>query len=337
MTNLQLNKYFKIWHISLIISLLLLVSIGGLTRLTNSGLSITNWEIFKGILPPFNKNSWDNYFALYKSIPQYKELNLGMSFESFKYIFWWEYIHRLLARIVSLIFFLPLIFFLYKKYIDRKNIVFYILILSLFLFQGFLGWYMVKSGLSVNIDVSHFRLAAHLSGAIIIITLIFWSYLNLKNQNLNIKNFQNKGIVFLLVFLIFIQIIFGAFTSGLDAGYIYQTWPLMNLSFVADEISFGSFFSTEIFFDRAHIQLIHRLNAYLIFSIFIFLYVRSFNKIRRLLHVPFFFLLLQVILGIFTLVSGVNIYLAALHQLASIFLVMSFLSLIFRLKNNFSC
>ena len=337
MTNLQLNKYFKIWHIILLTSLLLLVSIGGFTRLTNSGLSITNWEIFKGILPPFNKKSWDDYFALYKSIPQYKELNLGMSLESFKYIFWWEYIHRLLARIVSLIFFLPLVFFLYKKYINKKNILFYILILFLFLFQGFLGWYMVKSGLSVNIDVSHFRLAAHLSGAIIIITLIFWSYLNLKDQNLTIKNFKNRSIIFLLVFLIFIQIIFGAFTSGLDAGYIYQTWPLMNLSFVADEVSFGSFFSTEIFFDRAHIQLIHRLNAYLIFSIFVFLYVRSFKELKRLLRVPFFLLLLQIILGILTLITGVNIYLAALHQLTSILLVMSFLSLIFRLKNNFSC
>lgn len=336
MTNLQLNKYFKTWHIILLSSLLLLVSIGGFTRLTNSGLSITNWEIFKGILPPLNNKSWDNYFSLYKSIPQYKELNLGMSLESFKYIFWWEYIHRLLARAVSLIFFLPLVFFLYKKYIDRKNIFFYILIFFLFLFQGFLGWYMVKSGLSVNIDVSHFRLAAHLSGAIIIIALIYWSYLNLENQNLTIKNFDNNGVVFLLVFLIFIQIIFGAFTSGLDAGYIYQTWPLMNLHFVADEVSFGSFFSAEIFFDRAHIQLVHRLNAYVIFFIFVYLYFKSFKELKKLLYVPFFFLLLQIILGILTLVSGVNIYLAALHQLTSILLVMSFLSLIFSLKNNFS-
>ena len=146
MANLQLNKYFKIWHLALLtVSCNIIYCFNMITYATKK--SITNWEIFKGILPPFNKKSWDEYFALYKSIPQYKELNLGMSLESFKYIFWWEYIHRLLARIVSLIFFLPLVFFLYKKHINKKNILFYILILFLFLFQGFLGWYMVKSGL----------------------------------------------------------------------------------------------------------------------------------------------------------------------------------------------
>ena len=268
MTNLQLNKYFKIWHLTLLFSLILLVIIGGFTRLTHSGLSITSWEIFKGIFPPLSDKSWNDYFSLYKAIPQYKELNLGMSLDSFKYIFWWEYIHRLLARFVSLLYFLPLSFFLYKKYIYRKNISYYFLIAFLFLFQGFLGWYMVKSGLSVNIDVSHFRLAAHLSGAIVIISLIYWSYLNIENQELFINFFQHKNIFFLLIGLIFIQIIFGAFTSGLDAGYIYQTWPLMNLNFIAEEVSLLSFFSKEIFFDRAHIQLVHRMNAYLIFMIF---------------------------------------------------------------------
>ena len=126
MTNLQLNKYFKIWHIILLFSLITLVSVGGFTRLTNSGLSITSWEVFKGIIPPFNKESWDIYFELYKSIPQYKELNLGMSLDSFKYIFWWEYVHRLLARLVSLIFLIPLVFFLYKKFIHKKNIIYYL-------------------------------------------------------------------------------------------------------------------------------------------------------------------------------------------------------------------
>ena len=117
MTNLQLNKYFKIWHLTLLFSLILLVIIGGFTRLTHSGLSITSWEIFKGIFPPLSDKSWNDYFSLYKAIPQYKELNLGMSLDSFKYIFWWEYIHRLLARFVSLLYFLPLSFFLYKKII----------------------------------------------------------------------------------------------------------------------------------------------------------------------------------------------------------------------------
>ena len=332
MANLQLNKYFRIWHLALLTTLILLVSIGGFTRLTNSGLSITNWEVFTGILPPLNKESWIQYFVLYKSIPQYQELNLGMSLSEFKYIFWWEYIHRLLARFVSLLYILPLFYFIYNKFIYRHNYPYYFLIFFLFMFQGFLGWYMVKSGLSINVDVSHFRLAAHLVGAIIIITLVYWSYLNHLGQNLKINYTPKKNIIFLLVFLIFIQIIYGAFTSGLDAGQIYQTWPLMNSYFLPEEVSFMSFFSTEAFYDRAHIQLIHRLNAYLIFLIFVVIYISNYKNLTTYLNLPFFLLIFQIILGIGTLITGLNIYMAALHQLTSIFLLMSFIFVIYRLK-----
>ena len=332
MANLQLNKYFRIWHLALLTTLILLVSIGGFTRLTNSGLSITNWEVFTGILPPLNKESWIQYFVLYKSIPQYQELNLGMSLSEFKYIFWWEYIHRLLARFVSLLYILPLFYFIYNKFIYRHNYPYYFLIFFLFMFQGFLGWYMVKSGLSINVDVSHFRLAAHLVGAIIIITLVYWSYLNHVRQNLKINYTQKKNIIFLLVFLIFIQIIYGAFTSGLDAGQIYQTWPLMNSYFLPEEVSFMSFFSTEAFYDRAHIQLIHRLNAYFIFLIFVVIYISNYKNLTTYLNLPFFLLIFQIILGIGTLITGLNIYMAALHQLTSIFLLMSFIFVIYRLK-----
>ena len=200
------------------------------------------------------------------------------------------------------------------------------------MFQGFLGWYMVKSGLSINVDVSHFRLAAHLVGAIIIITLVYWSYLNHVRQNLKINYIPKKNIIFLLVFLIFIQIIYGAFTSGLDAGRIYQTWPLMNSHFLPEEVSFISFFSTEAFYDRAHIQLIHRLNAYLIFLIFVVIYISNYKNLTTYLNLPFFLLIFQIILGIGTLITGLNIYMAALHQLTSIFLLMSFIFVIYRLK-----
>ena len=120
MENIQLNKLFKVWHLTVIVLLLLLVSIGGITRLTNSGLSITKWQLFTGILPPLNAEKWNEYFSLYTKIPQYNELNMGMSLGEFKYIFWWEYIHRLLARIVGLAYMLPLIFFIIKKHIHRK-------------------------------------------------------------------------------------------------------------------------------------------------------------------------------------------------------------------------
>ena len=335
MSNIQQNKALIIWHYSVLFLLILLVSVGGFTRLTNSGLSITNWDIFKGILPPLNNSKWEEYFSLYKSIPQYKVLNYGMSLAEFKYIFWWEYIHRLLARFVSLVYFLPLIFFILKKKIIKKNIIYYLFIFLLFLFQGFLGWFMVKSGLSVNTDVSHFRLAAHLFMAIVIISLLYWSTINLNNQDLSIS-FSKTSVLFLIfLFLVYFQIIFGAFTSGLDAGLIYQTWPYMNNSFIPSYITTNSFFSSLAVHDQSHVQLIHRLNAYIIFLFFIFIYffnLKRKNQYIYNLNIVFFFLVIQIVLGIYTLISGLNIYIAALHQLTSILLVMSILSLIYKVK-----
>ena len=335
MDNIQLNKFFRFWHLIVILLLISLISIGGFTRLTNSGLSITSWELFSGILPPLNEQSWDSYFSLYKTIPQYNELNSGMTIHEFKYIFWWEYIHRLLARFLGLVYLLPFIFFVLRKIIYKNNFYYYLSVLLLFIFQGFLGWFMVKSGLSVNVDVSHFRLAAHLGVAVIILLLIFWAFLNSRNQQLGIKLFTNSQLLLIFLLLIYIQIIFGAFTSGLDAGRIYQTWPYMNLNFLPDEVTLKSFFSKEIFTDRAHVQLLHRLNAYLIFVVFVIFYAYKLKK--RETHLTgltwiLFFLIIQIFLGITTLISGLNIYLAALHQLTSIFLVMSIVSSIYRLK-----
>jgi len=335
MDNIQLNKFFRFWHLIVILLLISLISIGGFTRLTNSGLSITSWELFSGILPPLNERSWDIYFSLYKTIPQYSQLNAGMTIDEFKYIFWWEYIHRLLARFLGLVYLLPFIFFVFTKVIYKNNFYYYLSVLLLFIFQGFLGWFMVKSGLSVNVDVSHFRLAAHLGVAVIILLFIFWAFLNSGNQQLDLKLFTNSYLLLIFLLLVYIQIIFGAFTSGLDAGRIYQTWPYMNLNFLPDEVTLKSFFSKEIFTDRAHVQLLHRLNAYLIFVVFVIFYAYKLKK--RETHLTgltwiLFFLIIQIFLGITTLISGLNIYLAALHQLTSIFLVMSIVSTIYRLK-----
>ena len=335
MDNIQLNKFFRFWHLIVILLLISLITIGGFTRLTNSGLSITNWELFSGILPPLNEQSWDSYFSLYKTIPQYNELNTGMTIHEFKYIFWWEYIHRLLARFLGLVYLLPFIFFVLRKIIYKNNFYYYLSVLLLFIFQGFLGWFMVKSGLSVNVDVSHFRLAAHLGVAVIILLLVFWAFLNSGNQQLNLKLFTSSYLLLIFLLLVYIQIIFGAFTSGLDAGRIYQTWPYMNLNFLPDEVTLKSFFSKEIFTDRAHVQLLHRLNAYLIFIVFVIFY--AYKLKTKEIHLTsltwiLFFLIIQIFLGITTLISGLNIYLAALHQLTSIFLVMSIVSSIYKLK-----
>ena len=174
MDKIQQKKYFQLWNLSLYILLLFLIVIGGFTRLTGSGLSITQWELFKGILPPLNEIHWNEYFSQYKNIPQYKLINYDMKIDEFKFIFWWEYLHRLVARILGLFYLMPLIYFIHKKFINKSNLFFYFSVLFLICFQGFAGWFMVSSGLSQNVDVSHFRLAFHLSMAVIIISLFFW-------------------------------------------------------------------------------------------------------------------------------------------------------------------
>ena len=161
----KINTLFIYWlNISLILVFLIII-VGGLTRLTNSGLSITEWELFKGILPPLNENSWNFYFEEYKKIPQYQLLNFDMSLNEFKVIFYWEYFHRIFARIIGLFFLIPLVLFYLSKKIEKKYLKTCYLILSLIIFQGIIGWYMVSSGLVNDISVSHYRLSVHLCTA----------------------------------------------------------------------------------------------------------------------------------------------------------------------------
>jgi cytochrome c oxidase assembly protein subunit 15 len=327
------NTYITIWLYLSLFLVFLLIFIGGLTRLTESGLSITSWELFSGILPPMNEKQWQNYFALYKQIPQYKEINLGMSMADFKYIFWWEYIHRLLARLASLAFVLPFIYFLIKKFFSFKQIVLYSIISLLFFFQGFLGWYMVKSGLVSNTDVSHFRLSAHLLGGQIILSLIFYSIL-FRNINKIYLNFYSYLVLSFLI-IVFFQIVIGAFVSGLDAAKLYQTWPLMNGYFVPEDVSIKEFLNSESYSSASHVQFLHRVIAYFTAFIFIFIfYLFLKNKIvnSKYLLIVLFAIILQILLGILVLISGYKIYLASLHQLGSIFLVFSIIYLFYQVS-----
>jgi len=276
--------------------------------------------LFSGILPPLTDKKWEYYFSLYKQIPQYKEINFGMSLAEFKYIFWWEYIHRLLARLASLTFILPFIYFVIKKKFNFKQIVFYSIISLLFFFQGFLGWYMVKSGLISNTDVSHFRLSAHLLGAQIILSLLFFSILfrNTKKIYLNLYSYL---ILFFLI-IVFFQIAIGAFVSGLDAAKIYQTWPLMNGNFVPEDVLIKEFSNSDSYSSPSHVQFLHRIIAYFIILIFSFIfYFLLKNKIvnSKYLFIVLSAIIFQVVLGILVLTSGYKIYIASLHQLGSIF------------------
>ncbi|MDC3104547.1 COX15/CtaA family protein, partial [Candidatus Pelagibacter bacterium] len=258
----------------------LIVIVGGLTRLTNSGLSITEWELFAGILPPLNNSAWENYFNLYKEIPQYKLMNSNMTLDNFKIIFYWEYAHRILARLLGLFFILPFIYFYFTKKINSEYLKLCFLISTLILIQGLVGWYMVKSGLIENVTVSHYRLSLHLSIAFIIISMIFWNILNFKSKTFkNFFTYEKKSLVFSsLILLIFFQIIFGAFVSGLDAGQIYQTWPLMNQAYFPDDIDFNKFSHLLNFNDQSLIQFYHRNIAYLIIIYVIFLGIYIFKK-----------------------------------------------------------
>ena len=332
-SNEKINNLFLYWLTSSLLLVFFIIIVGGLTRLTNSGLSITEWELFTGILPPLNNESWVIYFQLYKEIPQYKLLNFDMSLEEFKIIFYWEYFHRMLARLIGLFFLIPLIFFYFTRKINKINLNICFAIFILILLQGIVGWYMVKSGLVNDVTVSHYRLSVHLSIAFIIISSIFWLIKNLTmKENKTFFKITNHNVPFqILIFLIFSQIIIGAFVSGLDAGKIYQTWPLMGNNYFPDDIILNKFKNTLNFSSHALVQFYHRNLAYIIiiyvFFLSIFIYKNKLIKLFSALKLLLLFLSAQIILGILTLISGLNIYLASAHQITSVLLVFSAINL----------
>jgi cytochrome c oxidase assembly protein subunit 15 len=328
--NKNYNTIVFIWLISLSILVGLIIIVGGLTRLTDSGLSITEWELFGGILPPMSPDEWVNYFKAYQKIPQYLLLNSGMTLDEFKYIFYWEYAHRLLARFIGIFFLIPFLFFIYINVFKKEIKINLTKILILILTQGTIGWYMVKSGLVENTSVSHYRLSIHLVIAFTILSSLFWLLLNFfyrcKKKFLQFN--QNQTTLKILLIFIFIQIILGAFVSGLDAGQIYQTWPLMNQNYFPNDLELNNFFN---FNQPSFVQFLHRNIAYIIFFLSIYLGFSIFKKKEKFLYFNFlvFFsiILVQIVLGISVLLSGVNIYFASMHQITSIFLVIAVLKL----------
>ena len=327
------KRFIEIWLYTMFILIFLIVAVGGLTRLTDSGLSITEWELFKGVLPPLSDDKWIFYFDEYKKIPEYTQINYNMTLSEFKIIYYWEYGHRILARLIGLFSIVPLIYLFLKYKNERKNIYKYFLIFILICFQGFLGWFMVKSGLVNNTDVSHYRLALHLSVALLIISLVYWFLIS----NLNIKKFLIKipnRILNIFLILIVIQIIFGAFLAGLDGGLLYNTWPDMNGFVIPTDVSFKDLFALDSTNNPSVIQFYHRKIAYVIFLFLIYLNYLFLKKgmdykIFIILNLAILF---QIALGIITLLSGVKISFASLHQLGSILVLTSVITLVY--KNN---
>ena len=322
--NPKINNQLSLWLITMFWIIAIMIVVGGLTRLTDSGLSITEWQLFSGILPPLNNNDWIMYFNLYKKIPEYELQNYNMTLQEFKIIFWWEWGHRFLGRVIGISFLIPLVYFSFK--IEFYKLLNLYLIFFLICFQGFVGWYMVSSGLVDRVDVSHFRLSIHLLIAFLILSLIFWNYLKTKVINNNTRRIS----VFLpLIFLIlvFIQIVVGAFVSGMDAGKIYNSWPLMGNTYFPNDNDFKDLFKLSAFSDPSLVQFMHRNLAYLIMFIYFFIFYKIYkNKIYDLyksINILGIFIILQIILGIYTVIYGAQLYIAAMHQLSSIFLVSS--------------
>ena len=322
--NIKINQLLKIWLFLLLSLIILIILVGGLTRLTDSGLSITKWELFAGLIPPFTNDKWIDYFNLYKEIPEYSEQNFTMNLNEFKIIFWWEWVHRQLGRLIGLCVLLTLIYFSIIEgfwIIKRYGIIFVLVCL-----QGFFGWYMVSSGLVNKVDVSHYRLSLHLVTAFIILSIVFWNFLKLTSiqiNNISIKLFPVKFFLFLL----FIQLIIGALVSGMDAGNVYNTWPLMGSSYFPDDSRFIEFLDINFFNNPSIVQFIHRNIAYLIvlFYIYLLILVIKDNQIRfqKQILIIGLSLFLQVVLGIITVITGAKIVYASLHQINSIVIILS--------------
>ena len=331
----NLNLLISYWLLITTLLVALIIVVGGLTRLTDSGLSITRWDLFSGILPPLTQADWEIYFELYKKIPEFQLINFNMTLEQFKVIFLWEYAHRLLGRIIGLFYFIPLAIFSFLRCLNKKYIFSYYLILFLILLQGLVGWYMVKSGLSERTDVSHYRLSAHLTLAFVIFTFLFWNYLKLTKEKttINVDKFTSYLIKLFFLLIIF-QISLGALVSGLDAGKIYNTWPLMNGSFFPDDSLYKDLFKFSILENSSLLQFVHRTTAYVIFFIFTLITILIFkNKnltyLRRSSMMVLFFLIFQIFLGVLTVLSGAEVLIASMHQIGSIILVSGTLILVF--------
>ena len=328
------TKFVRLWLITIFLLVIIIIIVGGLTRLTESGLSITEWELFKGTLPPLNLEQWNFYFNEYKKIPEFKTINYNMNLDDFKIIYYWEYSHRLIARVIGIVSIVPLIF-IYLKFRDKliKDLK-YSSIFVLVCFQGFLGWFMVKSGLINNTDVSHYRLALHLSVALVVLSITFWFILeNLKITKF-VKKINNKFLTFFFI-VILIQIIFGAFLAGLNGGLLYNSWPDMNGSFFPNDIIKKNLYKLDSFNNPSVIQFYHRLTAYILIIFLIILnYIFFDQKIKSRSIIIFnLSILFQVILGILTLITGVKIYYASLHQLGSVFVLTSFLFIYYKNTN----
>ncbi len=320
------------WLLAVAAVILAMITVGGLTRITGSGLSITQWDPIMGAIPPLSDTAWAEAFARYKQIPQYIHENAGMSLEAFKGIFWWEWTHRLLGRLLGVLFFVPFVWFAWAGAIARREWPRMLVLFALGGLQGFVGWWMVQSGLETRVSVSQYRLAIHLGVALILLVAILWTALEYLRKSppetLRVSTSSRWGGergAFAIAGLVYFQMLLGALVAGLHAGLLYNTWPSMDGRFMPEDAFAQSPWWLNFFENPGMAQFDHRIGAYLVAVSVFALWWRERGKLQgaarrsgnALLHLTLF----QIALGITTLLLQAPETLAAAHQLVAALLL----------------
>lgn len=324
------NKSVIYWLFTGCILVFIMVVVGGITRLTNSGLSMTDWHLVTDTFPPMSEEKWQHAFDEYKKFPEYQKINIHNDFtlDDYKFIYFWEWFHRFIGRIIGLVFIVPFVYFLIKKKLDKTTIKQCIILLGMGALQGFFGWFMVKSGLVDNPDVSHFRLSLHLTFAFVTFAYTLWVALDLIYPERNEINKKLRKITRVAMVLLLLQIIYGGFVAGLNAGLIHNHWPLM---------SDGQLVHDSVFIEKPSVllsltegkggvQLVHRTMAYVVVGIILYLYFAAKKysitpQQQKGLNALVIIVFIQFILGVLTLLLRVPLWLGLAHQVVAFFLL----------------
>jgi len=334
-----------LWLLSGCFLIFMMVIVGGITRLTGSGLSITEWKVVTGIIPPLNQNEWLKEFHNYMTSPQFQQINSHFDLNDFKEIYWWEYIHRLLGRLIGVVFLVPFIWFWFTRQLTNEMKWKSLVLFAMGGLQGFIGWYMVKSGLVDRPSVSHLRLALHLSTAFATFGLTFWFAMSLLDSHiLNLtKCLRNYRRWVLIIFVVVIvQIIYGAFVAGLKAGLIYNTWPDMQGDFIPGAVQYGIRTNglSSLINNMTTVQFIHRTTAWLVVAGVALLWWMSLqqsllnSRQRIAVHIVIGAVVVQFLLGVYTLLFAVPVVLGVLHQAGAFALLSAFIYLIHTLTRG---
>ena len=328
--NLRYNKPLLLWLFSGAFLVFAMVVVGGITRLTHSGLSITEWNLIMGSIPPLNEMDWNAVFAKYQQTPEFQKINYSMTLSEFKFIFFWEFIHRLIGRLIGVVFLVPFVYFYFTGQLKGKFTRKLLFVFALGGLQGLIGWYMVKSGLVNDPHVSHYRLALHLITAFITFGYIWWLVLDIIAPRAfnKITSGRVRSFASIILGVVLVQIVYGAFVAGLKAGLVYNTWPMMGDEWVAEGTTAMKPLWVNFVEGLAGIQFIHRYIAYLVVGLIIYVWFkyRTEEKTvlqKRAINFLLGMVLLQFTLGVLTLVYAVPLVLGVLHQIGAFFLFAS--------------